>query len=178
MSYAGDLDHGQQLYLENAGEQTVLSLSSRAAGQQQTQSSSFQTGSWSAPPTLFRVSGGFILRIESGQRQTFVGIQANQWQLLSNAPSLQAAETVPLRQVNQGEQSALPPMQPMQPMKMGDMEMQMNPMQMRMGNMELRMDEARSPQSESAPAQKQFCSQCGQKIQVGDRFCAYCGHQL
>ena len=37
------------------------------------------------------------------------------------------------------------------------------------------MPAAKSRESDS---QARFCSQCGQAVETGDKFCAYCGHQL
>ncbi len=49
----------------------------------------------------------------------------------------------------------------------------LQPMQMKMGNMQMNMN---------SPAQQQttkhFCSQCGAKIEPGDRFCSSCGKPL
>ena len=49
----------------------------------------------------------------------------------------------------------------------------LQPMQMKMGNMQMNMN---------SPAQQQptkhFCSQCGTKMGLGDRFCSSCGKPL
>jgi hypothetical protein len=83
---------------------------------------------------------------------------------------------------------SMQPMQPMEPMKtqgsmnlnLGGMSMSMNPMEMKMGDMEMNM--GRSAQNASGAAgqtpQRRFCSQCGQPVQAGDRFCAGCGYKL
>lgn len=84
-------------------------------------------------------------------------------------------------------------------MKMGNMQMSMNPMEMRMGDMELRMGDSSSNRSTSTSASsasassqfrspsenaassahpRRFCSQCGAPITLGDRFCASCGTRL
>ena len=64
-------------------------------------------------------------------------------------------------------------MEQMEPMKMGNMEMNINPMEMRMGKMKMRMGS-----SNSTSNTKQFCSQCGASVQLDDRFCSSCGHRL
>ena len=90
------------------------------------------------------------------------------------------------------------PMTQMQPMTMtmGNMSMSMG--EMRMGNMRLstQADQAQGSSAErsegvvgqgqggsaegveSEVGQKKFCSQCGAKVQAGDRFCSQCGNQL
>lgn len=179
-AYRADLATGQQLYLENQGSQTLITLSSSNPGQQQSQQSGFPTGSWTAEPTLLRTSQGMIVRLQSAQGQWFVQVQANGMQMLNAAPELANAEAIPLQSTTAPTTAAMPklepmqPMQPMQPMKMGNMEMQMNPMQMRMGDMQMSMDDRAS----SAPAPRRFCTQCGSAIAPDDKFCAHCGHQL
>ncbi|MBD2104660.1 zinc ribbon domain-containing protein [Leptolyngbya sp. FACHB-261] len=178
MAYTGDLGNGQQVYVENQGTQTLISLSSSSPGQQQSQRCTLETGAWLSPPILFRVPRGLILRLESAQGQQFVHLQAGGISTLATAPSLLDADILPL-QVSPSlasNQSAveIQPMQPMQPMRMGNMEMQMNPMEMRMGDLELRMS---SSQPSSTPSQTpgRFCSQCGQSVAASDRFCIHCG---
>jgi hypothetical protein len=53
MSYTASLGP-QTISIANQGNQTVITLSSQAAGQQQSQSSRFTTGEWRTPPALFR----------------------------------------------------------------------------------------------------------------------------
>jgi hypothetical protein len=186
MAYIANLSTGQQIYIENQGIQTVIMLTSSSHGQQQSQSSSFETGEWIVPPTLFRTPTGVVLRLESASEQRFVQIQANGLSTLSTAPTLSFAEVISLQQVAEPAKSRqssieftpmepMKPMEPLPPLKMGDMEMSMNPMEMRMGNMQLRMGEA-------APASTQvgqrFCTQCGQSVKPSDRFCGSCGHRL
>ena len=185
MAYIGNLGAGQQVYIENQGTQTLITLTSQSNSQQQSQSSSFLTGNWTVPPTLFRTPAGFVLRIESSSGQRFVQIQANELSTLQMAPSLADANVISLEQVADTSTSSqqskqftplmepMKPMEPLPPMKMGDMEMRMNPMEMRMGNMELRMGE--KPQAQSG---SRFCSQCGQSVKDSDRFCSSCGHRL
>ncbi|MBE9179006.1 zinc ribbon domain-containing protein [Oculatella sp. LEGE 06141] len=183
--YTCNLGNGQQLLVENRGQQTTITVSSQSVGQQQSQGSGLNTGAWSAPPTLFQTPSGLVLRLESAEGSSFVQLQGNHIQSLSRSPSLTQAEVVPLRSLAAEErpsaatrQKPMEPMKPLEPMKMGNMEMQMNPMQMRMGDMEMRMGDTSSAQTEANASAKRFCSQCGQSVEVGDRFCAYCGHQL
>jgi hypothetical protein len=177
MGYTIDLGAGQQLYVENRNGQTLLTLTSSHAGQQQSQSSGLATGEWSAPPTLFRTTIGLILRIESVQ-QIFVAIQAGQMQVLRSAPNLLDAQVLPLQPVSPNPNLMQPmqpmsPMSPLPPMQMGTMQMRMEPMEMRMGDMHLRMGEPIAPTTA-----KLFCSQCGAAVKIDDRFCSRCGSQL
>lgn len=184
MAYKTQLGTSQQLYIDNQGEQTLFTLVSSSANQQQSQRSAFPTGEWLMPPALFRIGAVFILRVESARGPSFFDIQNNSISALASPPSLKNAEVMPLQQVSESEaaqqnRAAFSPMQPMQPikpiepMKMGNMEMGMNPMQMRMGNMEMRM-----PGQTPKKSPTQFCPQCGESVGQGDRFCRHCGYRL
>ncbi|WP_275993834.1 zinc ribbon domain-containing protein [Argonema antarcticum] len=176
IAYIGDLGSGQQVYIENQEPQTAITLISSSPGQQQSQSSSFQTGTWTKPPALFRSATGFVLQIEGTEGSRFVRLQANGISSFSETPSLSNAEVIPLQQVEKSPQPPMQPMKPMEPMKpIGDMEMRMSPnMEMRMGNMEMRMGSV----EEETAATKRFCTECGKVVGEVDRFCTHCGHRL
>jgi len=172
MGYGATLADGWQLYIDNEAGQTRLTSTQASGGQQQSQAIALSTGSWTVPPTLFRTPQGFILRLEGEAGQTFVQIQAGSLQALSATPPLTSADVMPLTQRTGPVPGAMPPMAPLPPMEMPPMQMQMNPMRMRMGDMEMQMGNA-------APnPMRKFCPQCGQPVQVGDRFCSSCGHRL
>ncbi|WP_041619127.1 zinc ribbon domain-containing protein [Stanieria cyanosphaera] len=178
MAYTANLGVNQQLYLENQGTQTLISLNSSNAGQQQRQSISLTTGNWTVPPTLFTTKFGFVLQLDTDKRQYFIQIQANGINTLNNAPSLNNAETVPLQEIadsapQNSNKIEFEPMQPMNKMKMGNMSMSMNPMEMRMGNMSMKMGK-----KVKSTSTKRFCTQCGHPVNKSDRFCSSCGHQL
>jgi zinc-ribbon domain len=169
MAYSCELGTGR-LLVENRGTQTIVTLSSRSAGQQQSQQSSVQTGEWQLPPTLFQTATGLILRIEAAQGHTFISLQSNSISLLNGLPSMVGADVLPLQQTSELTPSdSMEPMKPMEPMKMSNL----NPMEMRMGNMHLKMEN-----SATAAANKRFCPQCGERVGISDRFCAHCGNQL
>jgi len=48
------IGNGQQLLVQNDGDDTQVAMSSGDSGQQQSQSTGFTTGRWSRPPELFR----------------------------------------------------------------------------------------------------------------------------
>ena len=175
MTYTANLGTGQQIWIENQGTQTIVSLSSANAGQQQSQRTGLQTGQWIAPPTLFRTASGFIVQLATAQGARYLQVQGSSLQGLSAVPDLAAASAVSLES---GTAPAMQPMQPMQPMQMGNMRMQMHPMQMKMGDLELRMGNVSPAETPAASTTPNFCAQCGQRLQVGDRFCASCGHQV
>jgi len=50
MTYASDIGNGQQLLVQNDGDDTQVAMSSGDSGQQQSQSTGFTTGGWSRPP--------------------------------------------------------------------------------------------------------------------------------
>ena len=147
MIYLGNLGSNQQLYLENRGSQTLITLVSSSSGQQQSQRSSLETGSWTAPPSLFCSDGNFLLRIDSVGGQHFIQVQANGFNSLRTGPSLLNADVIPLQKVPETETSSqssiqfqpMEPMETMKPMRLGNMSMGMKPMEMRMGNMYMRM---------------------------------------
>src|ERR1700722_3300233 len=65
MTYIYNLENGQRLIVQNDGDQTLVALSSNEKGQQQSQSSGFNTGKWSKTPELFRTRENLVLRVES-----------------------------------------------------------------------------------------------------------------
>ncbi|HEY9627634.1 MAG TPA: zinc ribbon domain-containing protein [Coleofasciculaceae cyanobacterium] len=178
MVYACDLDNGQRLFLDNAGNQTLITLASSSAGQQQQASQSIQTGSWIAPPEVFRMAGSIIVKLRTAQCKHFIQVQGSSVNVLSSAPSLSHAQQIQMQQVNSptSEPMRIKPMEPMKPMDMGNMQMNLKPMEMKMGNMSMQMGVPTAPPA--PPSTRQFCSQCGVAIQPDDRFCSSCGHQL
>ena len=178
MTYVYDLEDGQRLILQNEERETLVALSSDDEGQQQSQSTAFDTGKWSKTPELFRAGGSLLLRVESKNGMKFIRVGANQIQLMSSEPDLAGAEKLQLKESAQSiamkPLEPLKPIEPMKPMKpMKPME-GMGPMEMRMGGMHMSMGAA----EKETPTEKRFCSQCGKPVQSGDRFCASCGHSL
>ena len=169
MAYSAILGDSQQLAIANLRMQTQISLTTTSPGQQQSQSSSFSTGKWTAEPKLFQVDRGFVLEIESEQNSFYVLIQQNSVSTIQAPANLNNCPQVDLTEVSDSNPE---PMQPMQPMKMGNMSMDINSMSMQMGNMSMSLD------NESKTTPKQFCSQCGTEAKAGDRFCRSCGHEL
>lgn len=188
MTYLGNLSTSQRLYIENRDNQTIVTLISSSNTQQQSQSSSLETGNWTIPPSLFKTENTFLLRIESVKGQYFIQVQSNGLNILKTSPSLNNVDVLPLEMVSQTETSnqssvqfspmkPMQPMQPMQPMKLNDMSMDINAMEMRMGDMYLRMPENPSTES-SSQSHRRFCTKCGNLVKIEDCFCAYCGHKL
>ncbi|MEO0538359.1 MAG: zinc ribbon domain-containing protein [Cyanobacteria bacterium P01_A01_bin.123] len=191
MAYQFGLNLGQQLFVQQQGEQTAIALYAGSAGQQQQQQTTVMTGTWQEPPVLWQTAAGFVLKLVGAQGATRVQIQAEGLQILSAASQLNLADANPIAgqkvadsPVQAGfEMKPMKPMQPMEPLKMGNMSMQMNPMSMQMGDMKLEMGNPSTPensgeQAETASETRRFCTQCGHGVSPGDRFCAHCGHQL
>lgn len=200
MAYQCNLGNGQQVFVYNQDNQTIVTLSGTLPGQQQQSSSGFSTGKWTALPILYRNAGGFILRIESDRGPHYVQLQGSSMSAVGSTPNLENAQALPMQpaehppgatmeSMNPMEpmkpmepmepMKPMKPMEPMKPMKMGDMEMRMNPMEMRMGNMAMSMGESTPSKGESTPSYRQnFCPQCGAPVKENDRFCANCGHRL
>jgi zinc-ribbon domain len=188
MAYTCEIGSGQHIYLDNQGGQTIVTSMSGGLGQQQQSSSSFQTGQWTAPPDLFQMPQGVVIRIHTSQGEVHIQVQGTSMVVMSASPGLGVGQQMQTQQVasmpspSMQPMQPIPPMEPMQPMQpmqpmepmsMGGMHLNMNPMEMRMGNMEMRMG---STKATKTPAR--FCSQCGAQTKPGDRFCSSCGHQL
>ncbi len=191
MAYMCNLGNGQQVFVYNQDNQTIVTLSGTLPGQQQQSSSGFSTGKWTALPILYRNAGGFILRIESDRGPHYVQLQGSSMSAVGTTPNFENAEVIPMQTAEpppaatmepmkpMKPMTPMEPMKPMKPMKMGDMEMRMNPMEMRMGNMGMSMGESTPSKGESTPSYRQnFCPQCGAPVKENDRFCANCGHRL
>ncbi|ACK72989.1 conserved hypothetical protein [Gloeothece citriformis PCC 7424] len=179
MAYVCELGTGQRIYLDNPGNQTIITTSSSSPGQQQHSSSEFTSGHWTSPPQLFHTPNGILIKITGSNGEQLIQVQGNSIAVTNHTPTVTHSQPLHLEQVASIPASSMPPMQPlepmppMQPMTMGNMEMSLNPMQMRMGNMEMHINSDLS----SHPTRR-FCSQCGAKVKESDRFCASCGHQL
>ncbi|MEA5536039.1 zinc ribbon domain-containing protein [Crocosphaera sp. XPORK-15E] len=171
MAYVCQLTPNHQVYLENSGNQTVITSISGNMGQQQQSSSGFLTGSWTLPPQIYPISQGIMIKLTTATGDKLIQIQGNSMSIMEASPSLGNVSPLPVEQVTQVSTSPMETMKPMQPMKMGDMQMNMNPMTMKMGNMTMGM-------GETSQTQKRFCSQCGNSVTSGDRFCSSCGHSL
>ena len=176
MAYSAILGTSQQLAIANSGVQTQVNLTMSSPGQQQSQSSSFNTGKWTSEPKLFRVGQGFILAIYAEQSSSYIALQQNAIGIVNSVPDLNNCPTVDLQPIADSVSEPMKPMQPMQPMqplKMGNMSMDINSMSMQMGNMSMNLNEP-----PKTTVTKQFCSQCGTEAKTGDRFCRSCGNEL
>lgn len=188
MAYQIEVQPGQQLLIENIGSQTVITLTSSGLGQQQQSSQSVHTGTWTAPPTAYRTASGVIIHMQTTEGDRTLAIQQNQIQMTSGTSPI-SGRPVSMQESAAPSTSPMPSMEPMKPMKpmepmkpmgtlkMGNMQMSMNPMEMQMGDMKLSMN---TPEAdESTPAStRRFCTQCGTQVKPSDRFCGHCGHQL
>lgn len=174
MALQGQLSEGRTLFAENNGEQTSISLQSGGTSQQQTQGSSFTTGTWKQEPVLYKTPHGVVLQVEGDKGRFCFQIHGNSIHILDEVPNLYEAETIPLHQAEAPHIKPMAPMQPMQPMK------PMAPMEMKMGDMHLKMGGAEQADYESkeSEAQARFCTQCGTKAADGDKFCGKCGQKL
>ena len=186
MPYQCTLSSGQHIYLDNPGHQTVITVASLGAGQQQQASSSLSTGPWTEVPQVSQMNGGALIRCVTAQGTFTFQVQGMQVSTATDTANWQAAHHIALQPVDTMPGTAMPPMTPMQPMppiapippmppmQMGDMQMSANPMAMRMGNMAMQMG---NPAAQAAQS-RQFCTQCGAAVGPEDRFCGSCGHKL
>lgn len=179
MAYVCELSPGHQVYLDNQGDQTIITTTMGLPGQQQQASNSMTTGPWVAPPEAYQTTGGTVFKLFTAQGESCIYIQGNSVSMTGSSPSVATAQPLSMQQTTAVPGAPMQPMQPMQPMEpmtMGNMQMTMNPMEMRMGTMELKMNTANPTPQPAAP--RQFCSQCGTKVAPEDRFCSSCGHAL
>jgi len=175
MAYLCELGPNQWVFLDNQGEQTILTVASSSLGQQQQASNGFHTGVWTAPPQLFQTPMGVVIKLSTMGGDRYLQVQGSSMGVASSLPDMNQAQQMQMQQVATPPAPATQPMQPMQPLKMGNMTMNANPMEMRIGDMEMRMGTAATATTASS---RRFCSQCGLAVQPTDRFCASCGHAL
>ena len=190
MTYAYDLESGQRLILQNDGDDTLVALSSGDEGQQQSQSSGFQTGKWAKTPELFQTRGGLVLRLETKNGMEYIRIRGSQIQSMRSEPDLENAEKSKLKKSD--ENVAMKPMgadaaigahetngtDETDAAHETDGADETDGWDETDGNADGRdAYEHGSRRNGGAPA-KQFCTQCGKPVQKKDRFCASCGHRL
>jgi hypothetical protein len=174
MAYTADLKGHGQITISFKDPHTSITLAVSNPGQQQSQSSTFTTGNWTAPPKLFPTASSYVLQITSETGNHFISIEASGIRTLANAPLLDRSNPIKLEPISEPKTNYnTVEFKPMPPMDMGNMSMSMNPMSMRMGNMSMTMGEGFKSASS-----KIFCTQCGREAKIDDRFCSSCGHQL
>lgn len=116
MTYTHNIGNGQRLLVENDGDHTQVALSSGDSGQQQNQSTGFNTGKWSKPPELFRSSENLVLRLESKSGVQFISVHGHQIESSRNEFDLKKSEKLTLK-VSDENIARMKPMKPMEPMK-------------------------------------------------------------
>ena len=166
MIYNWELATGQQISVDNQGAQTVVTISSNSAGQQQRTINSFNTGIWIVPPEMSIEPTGATLKITTFTGATLIQVRGNSIQMQSTSSGEHQSST----SSSSTSTTGMAPMPPMPPMQMGNMQMNLQPMVMKMGDMELNMGATVSKQT--------FCTQCGTPVKPVDKFCASCGHKL
>ena len=166
MIYNWELATGQQISVDNQGAQTVVTISSNSAGQQQRTINSFNTGIWIVPPEMSIEPTGATLKITTFTGAVLIQVRGNSIQMQSTSSGEHQAST----SSSSTSTTGMAPMPPMPPMQMGNMQMNLQPMVMKMGDMELNMGATASKQT--------FCTQCGTPVKPVDKFCAGCGHKL
>jgi hypothetical protein len=127
MTYTHDIGNGQRLLVENDGDHAQVALSSGDSGQQQNQSTSFNTGKWSKPPELFRTGDDIVLRLESKSGDQFISVHGHQIQSMGSEPDLKNAEKLRLKESDE-KIARMKPMKPLEPMKSMEPTKPMKPM--------------------------------------------------
>ena len=175
MGYVATLGNSQ-LAIALQGMQTKITLMTSSAGQQQSQSNSFNTGKWRTTPKLLKVGQGAVLQVDTDRGSHYVHIMSSSINLVDPPSDLQNYSAIDLKEVDDSQTAdfnSIEPMPSMQPMQMGDMSMDINTMSMKMGDMSMGIND-----TAKTTTTKQFCSQCGTEAKAGDRFCRSCGHKL
>ena len=172
MAYVATLGNSR-LAIALQGTQTNITLTSSSTGQQQSQSSSFNTGKWHDTPKLRSVGQGAVLQIDTDRGSYYIHILSNSINRVDPPSDLQNYSTIDLKEVDDTQAaSTVESMPSMQPMQMGNMSMEIDSMSMKMGDMSMGID------NPAKTTTKLFCSQCGTEAKAGDRFCRSCGHEL
>jgi zinc-ribbon domain len=164
MLYNWKLASGHEIYVDNEGAQTVVTIQNNSAGQQQRSSNSFTTGIWIVPPDMTITPTGAILKIVTPSGESIIQIQGNSVHMHSSHSGGSQSNTATSSSSTSTSGFS-------SPMQMGNMQMNMPPMVMKIGDMELNMGRGASSQS-------RFCSQCGTSVKATDKFCASCGNKL
>jgi hypothetical protein len=131
MPYLSELGTGQKVYLDNQGNQTIVTISSSSPGQQQQASSSFTTGSWTATPEVLQTPTGIILKIYTATGEQLIQLQGGSMSMVNSTPG--NIQQLQVQQTSTMPSTGMKPMEPMKPMD------PMKPMEMRMGNMSMSM---------------------------------------
>jgi hypothetical protein len=150
LSYAYELENGQQLVVESDGDDTLVALYSGSEGQQQSQATGFDTGKWSKPPALFRLKKDLVLRVETKQDAWFIRVRGNEIRRMTSDPNLENAEKLRFDKFDRSVR--MTPMKPMEPMKPMKPLKPMRPMEMRMGDMQMSR-----PENEFAISDEWLC---------------------
>lgn len=184
MAYSWTLGNGQQIYLDNQGEQTTITSLIASAGQHQQSTNSFTTGKWTSPPEMFIDGNKVVLKLQTESGDVAIAIQGGSMSMSSGSQRIDSAQRVQAQQTSSMPNMSMPsmpsmppmpPIPPIPPIDLGGMQMNINPMEMRMGNMSMGMGKTNSSPTAN---ERRFCSQCGEPTKPSDRFCSNCGHKL
>ncbi len=159
------------LFLDNPTGETIVTVTIASPGQQQQASSRLQTGRWTADPEIrLDGAGAATVEIRAEGGEFSLSIRGSSISTTARSASGNRAGAEPY-------QAAAPPFEPMTPLPpmapLPPLQMDAGGMHLRMGDMEMRMGS-----KPTAASQRRFCTQCGEPVGQGDRFCASCGHQL
>jgi hypothetical protein len=77
MMYNWKLGTGQQVSVDNQGAQTIVTILSTSAGQQQQTINSFNTGIWTVPPEMSLEPTGATLKITTPTGASLIQVQGN-----------------------------------------------------------------------------------------------------
>jgi hypothetical protein len=117
MNYKGTLQDGKTVLIQNDGQQSRIQLQSDGSSQ----GTSFESGKWKHPPTLFSSDHEVVLEVAGDSGKAFFGIRDGGIQLLHDAPNLEGATKVDLKETDEEptsvEMKPMAPMKPLEPMK-------------------------------------------------------------
>lgn len=116
MTYEYTPQGGSTLSIENEGGQTTVHLGSSSAGQQQGQSTSFNTGEWSGEPTLFQKGQDLLVVLPTRNGDQGLRVSGTQIQHEQGSPATDGAEQLSFRKTDGKSTPKMKPMEPMKPM--------------------------------------------------------------
>lgn len=100
MTYLCEVSPNATLYLDNPAGHTVITLVTDTIGHPQHIHSYIPSGSWTAPPEVWRNSHGIIVKLIAPQQSLFLQIRGNCIHLLSSPLNLSNAHRLLLQSIS------------------------------------------------------------------------------
>ncbi|ELR96380.1 zinc ribbon domain-containing protein [Gloeocapsa sp. PCC 73106] len=144
MPYVSQLGTGQQVYLDNQGDNTIFTIVSSSPGQQQQASNTFTTGPWTSPPEILQTPSSIMVKIYTAKGEQTLQVHGNNMSMVN--ANLNNTQKLRIQEIDSMPRPIMSPMKPMEPMK---------PMKMNTTKRFCSQCGAQVEQSD------RFCSSCG-----------------